>query len=47
MFVVTKAKNNSNPIAVAEMLVRRSRQKCVMNASKWVLFYWEKRNVLR
>ena len=21
------------------------RQKCVRNASKWVLFYWEKRNV--
>ena len=23
----------------------RMRQKCVKNASKWVFFYWEKRNV--
>ena len=25
--------------------IARMRQKCVRNASKWVLFYWEKRNV--
>ena len=25
--------------------IARMRQKCVKNASKWVLFYWEKRNV--
>ena len=25
--------------------IARMRQKCVRNASKWVFFYWEKRNV--
>ena len=25
--------------------IARMRQKCIKNASKWVLFYWEKRNV--